>query len=294
MKQNLITKILLLLIISIYCILFINNVTNATEYSEENGQNNQEETQNGEDTIQDNQEDTSNDEVIPEYNEEEKKQVEGIIGKLDIPKNDEGEYIITEYVELGSIGDSRGYTEGILGEKINDSSITLVYASDMGESMTFSKQSKVKFFVYKNDIYYTDLNVLYKSITQITIPDDIENTSEAYINYAMPKVQAAADSQRDFNNVEDSESSESSESFQYCEYSLKKIGKNDYEVTRSGDENYKETIVLKKAGEKNEKNGENSQSSSNKMIWILAVVIVIGVLIIFNVLKKKNKKSKKK
>lgn len=75
-------------------------------------------------------------------------------------------------------------------EAINDKSIELVYSGGGSGSGpdAFDMGGEGIYYVFKNGVYYADIIICNRYRHQIIIPDNVENTESAYINYAIPVI----------------------------------------------------------------------------------------------------------
>lgn len=125
------------------------------------------------------------------YNEDDRNIVQTKIEQIDLPKDEEGyAYIITEYVELESETPKiEEFAKNVLKEKINDDKIEIVCRYVSVDMMIFKREGRIQFSVFKDGIYYNDLYISYVGKYKITVPSKVEDTEEAYVSYALPKVQ---------------------------------------------------------------------------------------------------------
>jgi len=122
-----------------------------------------------------------------DYNEADKKYVDNVIKNLKLPNDEGNQYDISQYSELGT----ENYRDclDIVKETINDNSIQLVRGnSGSGWGDILSQGGDFRVCVFKNDVYYGEFFGIQGLYYKITIPDSIEDTEQAYINYALPKV----------------------------------------------------------------------------------------------------------
>lgn len=121
-----------------------------------------------------------------QYNETDKQKVEQALANLNLPKEN-NDYIVIHDIEVGKSYTGSSTVE-ILTKAINDNSISFTGPYGVGGTgpVPFEWSQFISFNVYKNDIYYTNIMVTEKIRDIITIPNNIENTEKAYIDYATP------------------------------------------------------------------------------------------------------------
>lgn len=119
------------------------------------------------------------------YSENDKLYVDNLIKNIGFSKNETGTYFgkFHNYFEIGSNGiDREKYW--FLEEEIKDSSISLLItgggASGDGYSMSYD--------IFRNSVYYEHCYVKCSNYIQVTVPNNIEDTETAYINYSLPKI----------------------------------------------------------------------------------------------------------
>ena len=179
------------------------------------------------------------------YNEADKKYVVDLIKSIDLPANSEdlpeylpvtASYKWTCYYELGDNENVPSFES-----LVSDSSIKIIDTHmAYGDGEPFGGNHTTVYAFFKNGIYYGNVHLKRFYMAQITVPNNIEDTEEAYINYAKPKIQDY------LNNM--------SANYKYQIKSIKKVSGYFYNVVAEdyseGNVNYggdMGNIVIKKA-----------------------------------------------
>lgn len=126
------------------------------------------------------------------YNENDKKYVENLINNINLPKDTNGDYELTKYIELGKEKGSRvADIIEVLKKEVNDSSIEFIpNGMGSGGGDLFSGGGHIGLSVFKDGIYYMNIAPMSSFQYQITVPNNIGNTDTDYINYSIPKIQS--------------------------------------------------------------------------------------------------------
>lgn len=118
-----------------------------------------------------------------QYSEEDKLYIENIVNSdlfkteinTIIPMNVNNDDLLKYYVEK-------------LESALNDNSLKVYLYSGAGSENKTSKLSLFDIAITKNDIVYVLEQGVVLSLTEIIVPEEIVDTDEAYINYALPKL----------------------------------------------------------------------------------------------------------
>ena len=89
----------------------------------------------------------------------------------------------TKYMEENSV-----YSDITLENTINDTKIKSIETGSYGGSGMLTMPRSVSYLIFKNDVAYANLTIKGTYGTQITVPNNIEDTDTAYIKYATPKI----------------------------------------------------------------------------------------------------------
>lgn len=171
------------------------------------------------------------------YNETDKKYVENQLSKLPrainaVYQTGDGVkrvyYMAEQEHELG--------TEdlNILSTFKNITGLSFISLTGTGGPLLpFNESNECIADVYKDGICYTQINILFTPPTKVTVPNNIEDTDIAYMNYAKPKIQEYINNY-DFGNYKGN-------------VTLEKISGYWYRVLSDGD-NCGEIIIKKAEG----------------------------------------------
>lgn len=129
------------------------------------------------------------------YSENDKKYVENLINNINLPKNTNGNYNYTKYVELGKDPGSRvNDIIDVLKKEVNDSSIEFIpNGMGSGGGDLFSGGGEIGLSIFKDGIYYMNIHPASNFQYQITVPSNVGNTDTDYINYSIPKIKSYLD-----------------------------------------------------------------------------------------------------
>lgn len=224
-----------------------------------------------------------------DYNEKDKKEVEDVINNIDIPKNEENEFVIKNYVKLGEeMPEFSSYITNVLERKIKNKEVKVAYRIGYGDTNIFNVETRVMFNVFKNGVYYSDFYVAYECIYKIMIPEEIEDTEEGAINYALPIVKDYIAKYYKANGIQEEAVSE---------ISLKKLSGNDYIIVDKQNDSFegrKEKISLvKEISKVKEEKNNDIITNIKSMNWYLPGAIVIFVIITIIFIKTQEKRGKK-
>ena len=123
-------------------------------------------------------------------NEQDKTDIENFVNSY--PKNEEGICQAIQYIEL--LGNREDYkdTEEFLSDIVTDKSISFKHSpwgglGDAPDPFSVISGPHV-FLIFKNDIYYKTIELSAGYRYKVTIPDNIEDTETAYLNYAESEI----------------------------------------------------------------------------------------------------------
>lgn len=124
---------------------------------------------------------------IVNENQEDKEDVEKLLEKLGFKKdNKTGNYILNkkEYKDV----DNKEILEEI-DELLNNPEISLMnYDADGGAASCFETNSSRAYKVFKNNVYYENIEYYCDTQYQVTVPENIGDSEKEYIDYAIPKI----------------------------------------------------------------------------------------------------------
>lgn len=140
----------------------------------------------------------------------------------------------TIIVDLGKEYDQDQIADSIklLNQMVNDPTISFAFNGEgLGGGQFFGTGGSSGFNVFKNDVYYKSILAGLFYQCELIVPNDVEDTEEAYIEYALPKVKSYLAGQE----VDNSDTA-----------TMKKVNGYYYEVTVDG-EPLHEYLIVKKA-----------------------------------------------
>ena len=122
-----------------------------------------------------------------EYNQQDKEYVENFLEELGFKKdNTTGHYVCNKlvYKEL----EDNSISETIKKIEDNEELSALVCGGDGGAAHYFRGNSNYEYKLFKNNVYYAHIEYYEEHQSQVTIPNTVADTDEAYIEYALPKI----------------------------------------------------------------------------------------------------------
>lgn len=124
---------------------------------------------------------------IIKQNQKDKDYVDNLLEKLGFKKdNKTGNYILNkkEYKDV----DNKEILEEI-DELLNNPEISLMnYDADGGAASCFETNSSRAYKVFKNNVYYENIEYYCDTQYQVTVPENIGDSEKEYIDYAIPKI----------------------------------------------------------------------------------------------------------
>ncbi len=183
------------------------------------------------------------------YNETDKEYVKNLVDKLSITGKedlDEFDFKYSMFKELGKTSEGLSVEEfalKMLKDKTNDANLEFIKLP-MGEGgdikLGFTNGYAIPFSIFKNGVWYGWINQPSFYCTQITVPASIEDSNEAYIKYALPKIKEHL-KEGELSNILDIETTTlTNDNGYYYTVSVEGV-EGDYEGT------YTDRIVIKKA-----------------------------------------------
>lgn len=183
------------------------------------------------------------------YNPEDEKIMLSILAekgaeKVVRPEQNYEFYVVRENIskELGEKADIPFMEKELLQEtqrKLKNNGFEVLAGSGAGDGCPFGNAGEEDIHIFKNNVYYGRVFSKFIITSKVTVPNDIEDIEEAYINYALPKLQAHLKSKGYNENIKVEKVSGYWYSVSYKE--LGYIGNGNYgEVDRKTD------IIIKK------------------------------------------------
>ena len=167
---------------------------------------------------------------VDNSSKEDKQLAEIIMKKYD-------HYLITKYVDLGEdVGSRTDYAIETLNKLVNNDNVKFIAnggGSGGAGGLTITGGGEIGLDIYVNNSRYGSVTVQSYFMYQVVVPSNVEDTDEAYINYALPKIKSFM---KDYTSVENVDSLE-----------LEKITGYYYRVFLPNEENASDEIVIKKA-----------------------------------------------
>lgn len=124
---------------------------------------------------------------IVNESQEDKEYVEKLLEKLGFKKdNKTGNYILNKK-EYKDVENKETLAE--IDELLNNPEISLMnYDADGGAASCFETNSSRAYKVFKNNIYYANIEYYCDTQYQVTVPENIGDSEKEYIDYAIPKI----------------------------------------------------------------------------------------------------------
>lgn len=168
------------------------------------------------------------------YSETDKSYIENSLKNIGFTKskNDNYDYEkkVTVYHEIGKSIDDLSVGTFDLSKQLKDTSITIIEESGSGDGFDgLYGYSDIDFKIFKDGVFYARVNVTQLNLAQLIVPNNIEDTETAYINYALPKLREYLKDSLEFQTV-----------------TLEKLSGYWYNVVLDGDK-YEWGTIIKKA-----------------------------------------------